>query len=108
MPSRCACTSFSIFIASTMQSTCPAVDLVAFRDLDGEHRALHRAHDRVLAAGAAALTPRALAPPARRLGLRRLRLEHTNVVAPALDLHEAHSLPQPGSVRSTRYRCCQM
>jgi len=25
VPSRCACTSFSIFIASTMQSTWPAV-----------------------------------------------------------------------------------
>jgi hypothetical protein len=46
-----ACTSFSIFIASTMQITCPA-HRIPLADLDREHRALHRADDRVAAAAA--------------------------------------------------------
>ena len=46
-PARCAVISFSIFIASTMQSDLALAHLVALGHLDGEHRPLHRAHDRV-------------------------------------------------------------
>ena len=56
-------TSFSIFIASTMQSTWPGLDLVALGDLDGEHGALHRADDGVAAAPPAPAPPRSLAAP---------------------------------------------
>ena len=38
MPGRCAAISFSIFIASTTQITCPALDRVALGDLDRRAR----------------------------------------------------------------------
>ena len=56
VPARGAVISFSIFIASTTQTTWPGRDLVALGDLDREHGALHRRDDRV-ARGAVVACP---------------------------------------------------
>ena len=81
-----------------MQSTWPARDLVAVGDLDREHRALHRADDRVLAAPPA--------PPPRRRS-RRARASAAqggsgsssrDLEAPAVDLDEPGA-PRPATVR---------
>ena len=67
--------SFSIFIASTTQITCPASTSSPVGDLDLEHRALHRADDGVAARAAGPAAPRARAG-AGELGPGRLGVEH--------------------------------
>ena len=106
-PSRSACTSFSIFIASTTQITWPAATASPSRDLDREHRALHRADDRVAPAGAARSSSGALAPPLGERGPGRLGDEHLDVEPAAVELDSRHALPEP-AVRPCRYLCCRM
>ena len=107
MPARGVVISFSIFIASTTQTTWPASTCVAFGDLDREHCALHRRDDRV--AGSAVMTALrvAVAPSPRQLRVRRLRLEELDLEAAALDLCLDDVLSKP-SVRRRRYACCLM
>ena len=104
----CAVISFSIFIASTMQTTWPASTVVALGDLDREHGALHRAHDRV--AG------RRRDGRAARARSRRRRassacggsgLEERDLEAAPVDLGLDDLLPEP-SVRRRQYACCLM
>ena len=61
-PAMCARISFSIFIASTIMSTCARLDGIALADLDAQHRALHRARH-ALAARAAERSPARAARP---------------------------------------------
>ena len=92
--------SFSIFIASTMQITCPAVDRVALRDPDRQHRALHRADDRV--------ARRAAAPPRRRARSRRRRASsaHGGSGTSTRDLEAAAVELDGGDALAQRGRRC--
>ena len=96
MPARWAATSFSIFIASTMQTTWPASTLSPSATFTCEHRSLHRARTR-LGRAAGGARGRALAPAAGELAIRRLRHEHLHLDAAAVDLRHR-------STRSTTRR----
>ena len=98
--------SFSIFIASTMQRTWPALDRVALGDLDREHRALHRADDRVRAppprpAGARARAGGARAPRTAA----RARAPHVEAAAVDLDARRALRSRRRAVGAAPRGRC---
>src|SRR3954462_3510781 len=107
-PARCACTSFSIFIASTMQTTWPAatsspsatstartVPCIGLTTASLPPAAPPRARPRPPRRAAGAL-----AAAARELGERRLRPEHADFEALAVDFDEANCWGQtPDGVR---------
>ncbi len=98
-PGRCACTSFSIFIASTMQIDGAGLDLVAVRDAHGEHGALHRGDDRVLARSAGAVSVDALAAALGERAPLRLGLRQPHLEPPSVDLDRPGTFgrsPRPG------------
>src|SRR5437762_6433614 len=70
-------------------------DLVAQRDLDREHGALHRRDDSVLACAARASGAPALAAPPRELGPRRLGLEQPHLEASPVQLDGANPRSSP-------------
>ena len=94
-PARGACTSFSIFIASTMQITWPGSTSSPVGDRHREHRSLHRRDDRVAAAGAVRAAPRPLAPPLGERAPLRLRLADPHLEPPPVDLDRADALDRP-------------
>ena len=107
MPARGDVISFSIFIASTTQTTWPRLDLVAFADLDRENGALHGSDDRVARRAVVALLRVTVATPAGELGVRWLRREDLDLEATAFDLRLDPALAD-SSIRPCRYACCQM
>ena len=83
-PARCAVSSFSIFIASTMQITAPSSTSSPSATRTSMHRALHRADDRVRAA--AARRGQALLAAAGELAVARLGAQHGHLDAAAVQL----------------------
>ena len=106
-PTRGATISFSIFIASTTQSSWPVVDVVAVSDLDLQHRALHGAHDRAVT-GAAATRRHPLSATPCQLGPRRLGDEEPHVVGATVDFDPEEPRCRPRSIRRSCHTSCPM
>jgi hypothetical protein len=74
---------------------------VALAHLDGEHRTLHRADDRIAPTGAARSSSGALSPPLSEGGPGRFRHEHLDVEPAAVEFDSRHVLPE-SAVRPCR------
>src|SRR5919106_6254412 len=68
------------------------IDVVALGDLHCEHRALHRADDRILASPARAATTRSLATTPGQLGEGGLGPQEPHLEPAPIDLDRAHAL----------------
>src|SRR6266508_3282378 len=85
----------------------PGLYLVTLRNLDRQHRTLHRAHHRLLRRPVMSTAAPSLPTAPGELGVRRLRLEQLDVVAAAVELELDEALPL-APVRRPSYACCLM
>src|SRR5215211_8907045 len=85
----------------------PGLHLVTLRNLDCQHRALHRAHHRLLRRPMMSTAARSLPTASGEIGVGRLPLEQLDAVAAAVELELEEARAQ-ASVRRLSYVFCLM